>query len=115
MITGGAVAVAAGTLPIHILAEMVSIGTLLAFAIVCGGVLVMRYRQPELERPFKTPFMPWVPILGMGSCVYLMTSLSGATWLRLLIWLLIGTVIYFVYGRRRAARVRAERAELVHR
>lgn len=115
MITGGAVAVAAGTLPIHILAEMVSIGTLLAFAIVCGAVLVMRYKQPELERPFRTPWMPWIPIMGVGSCVYLMSTLSGATWLRLLIWLLIGTVIYFAYGRRRAARARAERAELVHR
>jgi APA family basic amino acid/polyamine antiporter len=114
MITGGAVAVAAGTLPISLLAEMVSIGTLLAFAIVCGGVLVMRYRQPELDRPFRTPGMPWVPIMGVGACVYLMTTLSGATWLRLLIWLLIGTAIYFVYGRRRAARVREEKAELAH-
>jgi APA family basic amino acid/polyamine antiporter len=86
---------------------MVSIGTLLAFVIVSLGVLVLRYRHPEIDRPFRTPGMPVVPILGAVSCFYLMYGLPGITWLRLLIWLVIGLVIYFAYGANAAARARA--------
>lgn len=89
------------------LGELVSIGTLLAFVIVCLGVLVLRYKAPELERPFRTPFMPWVPLLGAGSCFYLMAGLPWVTWERLLAWLGLGLAIYFLYGMRSAARVRA--------
>ena len=107
MVTGVAVAIVAGLFPIGTLGHMVSIGTLLAFVIVSLGVLVLRYRSPEIDRPFKTPGMPVVPILGALSCFYLMASLPGITWIRLLIWLVIGLAIYFLYGARAAARARA--------
>ena len=79
----------------------------LIFVIVSLGVLVMRYKEPNIERPFKTPGMPVVPILGAVACFYLMMGLPGETWLRLLIWLVIGLAIYFLYGARNAARARA--------
>ena len=107
MVTGVAVAIVAGLFPIGTLGHMVSIGTLLAFVIVSLGVLVLRYRSPEIDRPFKTPGMPVVPILGALSCFYLMASLPWITWERLLIWLAIGLAIYFLYGARAAQRARA--------
>ena len=93
------VAVLASALPINVLGEMVSIGTLLAFVIVCAGVWIIRRRSPNLERPFKTPWVPVVPILGILISGYLMYNLTGLTWLRLLVWLAIGMAIYFGYGR----------------
>jgi APA family basic amino acid/polyamine antiporter len=69
---------------------------------VCAGIWVLRVRSPELPRPFKTPLVPLVPILGILICGYLMSSLPGDTWLRLVIWMAIGLVIYFAYGRRRS-------------
>ena len=107
MLTGLAVAVTAGLFPIGSLGHMVSIGTLLAFVIVCVGVLVLRYREPDIDRPFRTPGMPFVPILGALFCGYLMYGLPAITWLRLLIWLAIGLAIYFVYGANAAQRARA--------
>jgi len=106
-ITGIAVAVAAGLFPLNVLSVLVSMGTLLAFAIVCISVLVLRRTAPELERPFRTPGVPWVPLLGAGACVFFMSGLPGSTWLRLLIWLLIGLAVYFIYGRANAERARA--------
>ncbi|HJT86728.1 MAG TPA: amino acid permease [Bryobacteraceae bacterium] len=94
------VAVFAALIPIGILGELVSIGTLLAFVIVCAGVWVLRRRRPELHRPFKTPLVPVVPILGILVSAYLMLSLPADTWLRLIIWLVIGLGIYFGYGRK---------------
>ena len=91
--------VIAGFGPINLLGELVSIGTLLAFVIVCAGILVLRYTDPQLPRPFKTPFFPWVPIFGILVCLYLMAGLPWHTWERLLIWLLIGIIIYFTYSR----------------
>jgi len=93
------VAVFASVVPIGILGELVSIGTLLAFVIVCAGVLILRKRRPELHRPFRTPLVPWVPIFGIIISFGLMASLPLATWIRLFIWLAIGMAIYFGYGR----------------
>ena len=93
------VAIFASLIPIGILGELVSIGTLLAFVIVCAGVWILRVRRPELHRPFKTPMVPLVPILGILVSGLMMVSLPLSTWLRLIIWLAIGMVIYFGYGR----------------
>src|ERR1043165_9352040 len=100
LLTGVFVASMAGFIPLSILAEMTSIGTLFAFVIVCGAVIVMRRTNPQAERPFRAPFVPLVPILGILTCLLLMFSLPVANWWRLIIWLLIGFVIYFAYGRR---------------
>ncbi len=78
---------------------MVSIGTLLAFVIVCAGVWVLRLRNPNLPRPFKTPMVPFVPIMGIIISFAMMASLTGLTWIRLAVWLVLGLVIYFLYGR----------------
>jgi basic amino acid/polyamine antiporter, APA family len=100
------VAIFASLIPIGILGELVSIGTLLAFVIVCAGVWILRVRRPELHRPFKTPFVPLVPIMGILVAGLMMVSLPRDTWLRLIIWLAIGMAIYFGYGRRHS-RVQA--------
>ena len=98
--TGVVVAVFTGLFPIQILGQLVNIGTLLAFVLVCGGVIVLRRTRPDLERPFRTPLVPLVPILGMLSCFGLMATLPGDTWIRLAVWLVVGLTIYFGYGRR---------------
>ncbi len=108
IITGCVAAVIAGLFPIGLLGELVSIGTLLAFVIVSAGVLVMRYRSPNLHRPFRTPLVPLVPILAILICGYMMSGLPADTWLRLLIWLAIGLVIYFLYGRHNSRVARSE-------
>ena len=93
------VSIFAGFVPIKDLGHMVSIGTLFAFTLVCIGIIVMRKKMPNAERKFKVPFVPFVPILGIIVCVYLMTSLTMESWWRLLIWLVIGICIYFFYGK----------------
>jgi APA family basic amino acid/polyamine antiporter len=102
IITGIVAMIASGLLPISVLGELVSIGTLLAFIIVCIGVLILRYKSPELERPFKTPLFPVVPILGIICCTGVMAFLNSLTFLICFIWLIIGVVIYFFYGRHHA-------------
>ena len=100
IIVGIFVAILPAFLPISVLGELTSIGTLLAFVIVCAGVWVLRVRRPDLARPFKTPWVPTVPILGILVSVALMAALPGQTWLRLIIWLIVGIVIYFSYGQK---------------
>ena len=98
-LTGIVVAITGGVFPIGTLGDMVSIGTLFAFVLVCAGVLVLRRTKPDLKRPFRTPMVPIVPILGMICCLGLMAGLGIHTWLRLIVWLVIGLFIYFGYGR----------------
>jgi len=100
IVTGLVVGIVSGIFPIEILAELVSIGTLLAFAMVCMGILVLRHTQPDLHRPFKTPFVPLLPILGVLVSLAQMAALPMNTWLRLIIWMAIGLMIYFFYSRR---------------
>ncbi len=102
ILTGFFVALMSAFIPLGVLAELVNIGTLLAFVIVCTAVLIMRYTNPHANRPFRCPAVPVVPILGVLFCLVLMFSLPPENWLRLLIWLLIGMVIYFGYGRTRS-------------
>jgi APA family basic amino acid/polyamine antiporter len=88
-----------GLVPLSSLGDMVSIGTLLAFVIVCGGVMIMRRTNPDLPRPYRTPMVPLVPILGIIVCLAMMASLDIWTWLRLVVWLVIGLTVYFTYSR----------------
>ncbi len=93
------VSVFSGFVPLSSLGDMTSIGTLLAFVIVCGGVMIMRRTQPDLPRPYRTPLVPLVPILGILVCLSMMAALDIMTWIRLVVWLVIGMVIYFGYSR----------------
>jgi APA family basic amino acid/polyamine antiporter len=99
ILTGTVVGLMGALLPLRMLAELVNIGTLLAFIIVCAAVLIMRRTNPEMPRPFRCPFVPLVPALGIVFCLLLMFSLPVENWVRLIVWLLIGFAIYFSYGR----------------
>jgi APA family basic amino acid/polyamine antiporter len=90
----------AALIPIDIVGEMTSIGTLFAFILVCIGVIVLRKTNPELPRGFRTPLMPFVPIMGIISCGLMMSGLDWTNWLRLALWLAIGMAIYYLYGRK---------------
>ena len=104
ILTGSLIAVAAGMTPIGVLGQLVSIGTLLAFVLVCLGVIIMRRRAPELARPFRTPWVPFVPIAGAVLCLAQMVGLPLTTWIRLIVWLVAGLAIYFLYGRQQMTR-----------
>jgi APA family basic amino acid/polyamine antiporter len=104
ILTGGIIAIVAGTTPIDVLSQLVSIGTLLAFVLVSLGVVLLRRRAPELPRPFRTPLVPYVPLAGAAICLAQMIGLPLATWERLVVWLGIGLVCYFGYGRHHEAR-----------
>jgi basic amino acid/polyamine antiporter, APA family len=109
-IVGLCVAVVGSLVPIGQLGQLVSIGTLLAFVIVCAGVWLLRIKRPELHRPFKTPWVPFVPIMGIIVSLALMGGLNFLTWVRLFVWLAIGMIIYFTYGRRHS-KVQAAQAQ----
>jgi APA family basic amino acid/polyamine antiporter len=100
ILTGVVVALISTFVPLSELAELVNIGTLFAFVLVAIGVLVLRRTRPDLERAFRCPGVPVVPVLAVLACIYLMLNLPGATWLRFLIWMVIGFVVYFAYGAR---------------
>jgi APA family basic amino acid/polyamine antiporter len=100
ILTGIFVGLMGGFVPLNILAELVSIGTLFAFVVVCAAVLIMRKTYPDAERPFRAPLVPLTPILGIAICLVLMFSLPAENWLRLFGWLALGLIIYFFYGRR---------------
>ncbi len=89
----------AGLVPVSVVGEMTSIGTLFAFVLVCVGVLVLRKKQPDAPRAFRTPWVPFVPIMGIAVCLYLMYALPTDTWIRLIVWMAIGVAIYFLYSR----------------
>jgi APA family basic amino acid/polyamine antiporter len=98
ILVGGIVAIISGLFPIDLIADMVSIGTLLAFSIVCISIIILRIKRPDIHRPFKTPIVYFVGTAGAAGCLYLMTSLPLSTWARLGIWTVLGLVIYFFYG-----------------
>jgi APA family basic amino acid/polyamine antiporter len=112
ILTGLFVGSMAGFIPLSILAEMTSIGTLFAFVIVCGAVIVMRRTNPHANRPFRAPLVPLTPILGVLTCLLLMFSLPVENWYRLIIWMILGLVIYFGYGRRHS--IMAQQRETEH-
>jgi APA family basic amino acid/polyamine antiporter len=118
ILIGTFVALLTGFLPLDALLHLTNIGTLLAFVIVCAAVLIMRKTNPDAERPFRAPLYPAVPILGIVTCLLLMFSLPAANWYRLVVWMLIGLVIYFSYGYRHsllAIRMRQAAADKTRR
>jgi APA family basic amino acid/polyamine antiporter len=110
ILTGTVVGLMGSLLPLRVLAELVNIGTLLAFVIVCAAVLIMRRIDPDMPRPFRCPLVPLIPLLGIAFCLLLMFSLPVDNWIRLIVWLLIGFAVYFLYGRHHSvlARMRNE-------
>jgi basic amino acid/polyamine antiporter, APA family len=108
LLTGLFVAGAAAVSSLEEMAELCSIGTLSAFVIACAGVLVLRWRDPHRARPFRAPWVPWVPLLGIGACLFLMYGLTRLAWVRFGVWLVVGLVCYFAYGYRRSRLRRAE-------
>jgi APA family basic amino acid/polyamine antiporter len=106
IITGIFVAVFAAFAPIGWVLELTNIGTLFAFLLVALGIIVLRRLEPERPRPFRTPWVPWLPLVSVAFCAYLMLRLPGLTWLRFGLWMLIGATIYFAYSRRHS-RVRS--------
>ncbi|MEE1841457.1 amino acid permease [Streptomyces sp. NPDC007076] len=110
-IVGAASALIAGFLPIGEAAELTNIGILLAFVVVCIAVIVLRYKQPDLPRTFRTPGMPFVPALGVVFSIWLITFLQWQTWVRFVVWFLVGLVIYFGYSYRKSEMARTPGAE----
>ncbi|HEY6401754.1 MAG TPA: amino acid permease [Blastocatellia bacterium] len=113
IVVGLVVATFSGLFPISVLGELVSIGTLLAFVIVCAGVLILRVKRPDIHRPFKAPWVPFTPLMGILLSLLLMASLPLDTWLRLLVWLLIGFAIYFGYSRKHSRLQTSEKSTAI--
>jgi APA family basic amino acid/polyamine antiporter len=100
--TGVAVAAVAAIANINEIVELTNIGTLFAFVLVCAGIIILRRTDPDRPRVFKTPLVPWVPLLGIAMCFYLMLGLPTVTWIRFGVWLVVGMVLYFTYGFRKS-------------
>jgi basic amino acid/polyamine antiporter, APA family len=113
LITGVCSATLGGCLPIGILGELVSIGTLIAFIVVCIGVLVLRYTRPDLKRPFRVKWIWFVSLMGVLFCAAMAASLPSGTWLRLILWSVLGILIYLFYGYKKS-RLRAPQTEQAH-
>jgi APA family basic amino acid/polyamine antiporter len=96
--TGVVVAAVAAIANINEIVELTNIGTLFAFVLVCIGIIILRKTDPDRARVFKTPLVPWVPLLGIAMCLYLMLGLPTVTWIRFGVWLIVGMVLYFTYG-----------------
>lgn len=101
-VTGGFVAICGGAMPMALVGELVSIGTLLAFVLVCAGVLILRIKEPNVHRPFKVPFVWFTAPAGMIACLWVMSGLPADTWLRLKAWLVVGIILYFAYGYKKS-------------
>jgi len=108
ILTGVFVASFSAVANIDVITELTNIGTLFAFVLVCIGVLILRSCEPERPRKFRVPFVPLTPLLGISMCVFLMAGLPRATWLRFILWLVIGLVIYFTYSAHRSQLVKGE-------
>jgi APA family basic amino acid/polyamine antiporter len=106
LVIGVGVATVAATASIDALSQLVGAGTLFAFILVCIAVIYLRYAEPDVVRPFRTPYVPWMPLAGIVACLGLLAGLGLYTWIRLGLWIAVGLVIYFVYGRLRS-RLRA--------
>jgi len=102
ILTGVFVAFFSAIANIDVIIELTNIGTLLAYVLVCTGVLILRAREPQRPRQFRVPLVPLTPLLGIAMCVFLMTGLPRVTWVRFVVWLATGLVIYFAYGSSRS-------------
>ena len=111
VILGSLIAVLAALIPLSEIVKLVNIGTLFAFLLTNAGVIILRRTHPDMERPFRVPFVPVFPIIGIGLIIYLMTQLPGETWWRFVLWLVIGMVIYVLYGRKHSRLQLAARGE----
>jgi APA family basic amino acid/polyamine antiporter len=110
VLVGVIVAVAASVFPMSKLEEMVNVGTLFAFVLVSAGVIVLRRTRPDLRRSFRTPWVPWLPGAAIIACAWLMLNLTALTWIRFLVWMAVGLVVYLLYGVRHSAVGRREAA-----
>jgi APA family basic amino acid/polyamine antiporter len=111
ILTGVGVAIIAAFVDLSRLAELVNIGTLFAFCLVSMGVIVLRRTQPDLRRAFRTPLVPFIPILATLFCLYLMVSLPVGTWVRFVVWMALGVLVYFAYSRSHSRLGRTQRDE----
>ena len=109
MLVGVLIALAASVFPISKLEEMVNVGTLFAFVLVSAGVIILRRTRPDLHRGFRAPAVPLLPIAAIVACLWLMLNLTALTWIRFVVWMVVGVAIYYLYGRRHS-RVGAEQA-----